>query len=244
MIHRSLIVAAAIVAIASCSSYQPLASPIAPMGVEVEAGRDLIWITPEATRTKGATSGALQAGLIFYPGGLVAPEAYISMLAPIAEQGYPVAIVKMPRDLAVFGLRRASIVLDENGTADRWVIAGHSLGGAMAARFLAEEGAAYPAVRGIAFLGSYPADDLSSLDYDVVSVWACEDGLATPEDREETASLLPATTQYVKIPGGNHSGFGEYGPQTNDGDRSISLREQHALTRTALLGLLSAAADG
>ncbi|HKK64779.1 MAG TPA: alpha/beta hydrolase [Clostridia bacterium] len=41
-------------------------------------------------------------GLIFYPGGKVANEAYLPFLVMIAEAGYPVFLAKMPLDLAVF----------------------------------------------------------------------------------------------------------------------------------------------
>ena len=119
--------------------------------------------------------------MIFYPGGLVEPEAYVSTLAPVAAAGHPVVIVRMPGDLAVLASRRAGEVLETKGTAGasgtshrRWVIGGHSLGGAMAARFLAREGSENPELVGLFLLASYPAgsDSLTESGYPVLSIWA------------------------------------------------------------------------
>jgi hypothetical protein len=208
----------------------------------VDDGR-FIRLLPEQATTAGysgcaceSVADAAPAGLVFYPGGLVEPEAYVSMLAPIAAAGHPVIIVKMPFDLAVFAFRRAEDVVSN---IRPWLIGGHSLGGAMAARFLAREGEGYRTLEGLVLLGAYPADDLSMTDYRVVSIWASEDGLATAEEREETAPLLPPDTEYIIIEGGNHAGFGEYGPQQEDGERLIPLEAQHDQTRAAILALLS-----
>ena len=71
-------------------------------------------------------------GVTFIPGALVDPRAYERIFAPIVDAGYPVFIVKPPLGLA-FTVPDA--VADAETAApevEQWVIAGHSLGGALA----------------------------------------------------------------------------------------------------------------
>ncbi|MXR43277.1 hypothetical protein GRX01_18305 [Halobaculum sp. WSA2] len=75
-------------------------------------------------------------GLIFYPGGRVAPDAYLPTAARIAERAnVTVVIPKMRMNLAVFSQGRADAVIDGESQVSRWVVGGHSLGGAMACRY-------------------------------------------------------------------------------------------------------------
>ena len=233
----SLALLTALAIISGCSSYQPL-RPVdqqLPDGVTVRDTGDYLLL---AAGDRGA-----KHGIIFYPGGLVEPEAYVSMLAPLAKQG-PVAILRVAFDLAVFDMEKAATVLSgaDAGQADQWYLAGHSLGGAMSARFLARRGERYPRVAGLILVAGYPADNdsLAESGYPVLSIWASEDGLATPDEREETAELLPDDTTYAVIEGGNHAGFGEYGPQEGDGEATISRAEQHSQTRMFILEFLAA----
>ena len=43
---------------------------------------------------------------------------------------------------------------------------------------------------------------------------------------EEQFKKLPKSTRRVVIKGGNHAGFGDYGIQPYDGERTISLEDQ------------------
>jgi pimeloyl-ACP methyl ester carboxylesterase len=232
-------VSIAVLLIASCSSYQPLRPVEAQTseGAVVENRDAFLLITPD-----GATTDTAEHGIVFYPGGLVEPEAYVSLLAPLAAEGVPVAVLRVPFDLAVFGVRRAEEVLDNDAAAlaRQWVLAGHSLGGAMAARYLNRH-AEDRDIAGIILLASYPADNdsLATTEYPVLSIWAENDGLATSEDREETAGRLPNNATVAVIEGGNHAGFGEYGQQDDDGARTISLESQHEQTRALISAFLA-----
>lgn len=245
------LVVATIVLAAGCSSYQPLTEPASalPPGVALTDHGNYLALVPSGRGdTDGGGEGAetgegtvavgvppASAGIVFYPGGLVEPEAYVSMLAPLAADGTPVAILRVPADLAVFSPNRATRVIESGfGAAARtWVVAGHSLGGAMAARFVARTAPDYPSVRGLILLAAYPAqsDSLAERDVPVLSIWASEDGLATTEDRRETADRLPDNARVVVIDGGNHAGFGEYGPQDDDGEATIPREAQHERVR-------------
>jgi len=251
---RTLPLAALVVTLAvlaGCSSYQPLTPPerAVPPRVEYSDTGDYILLLPAEAAGGDLAEAATpyDHGLIFYPGGLVDPTAYVSMLAPLAADGIPVAILRVPADLAVLAPNRARAVLDgdDGDDAETWTLAGHSLGGAMAARFLARSAAEYnddrTRVRGLILMASYPAasDSLADSDQPVLSIWAENDGLATDEDRSETSSRLPPDTHFATIDGGNHAGFGEYGPQDDDGELEIPRDEQHRQTRELVRAFLT-----
>ncbi len=176
-------------------------------------------------------------GLIFYPGGLVDPEAYIPLLAPLADAGVRVIITRPWLGLAVFNPQAAWYVVDREPPL-RWYVAGHSLGGAMAVKAVKGKPQLFA---GLALLGAYAdtADDYSQGTLPVVSISATQDGLSTPAEIEVGKSRLPADTRYVVLEGGNHAQFGSYGPQRGDGNATMSEEKQQQLTRQALWELLA-----
>ena len=60
--------------------------------------------------------------------------AYAPLLKRLAGAGMDVYLVKMPFNLAFFGMNRAEKIMAQGGY-ENWYIGGHSLGGAMAAIF-------------------------------------------------------------------------------------------------------------
>ncbi len=188
------------------------------------------------------TAGTPTVGLILYPGGRVDPRAYAPPARAIAEEGYLVVIVPMPLNLAVLAPNRAADVMAAYPEIETWAVGGHSLGGAMAARFVHTHPSA---VDGLVLWASYPAEsnDLSARDVAVFSVYGSRDGLATPEKIAASEDLLPPETRWVEIAGGNHAQFGWYGPQDGDRTATISHSTQQAQivqATTVLLERMSA----
>jgi hypothetical protein len=177
-------------------------------------------------------------GLALYPGGHVDPRSYAPAARALAEQGHLVVIVPMPLNLAVFAPDRAAEVMAAYPEIDRWAVGGHSLGGAMAARFAYQNP---NTVVGLVLWAAYPAstDDLSNLLLAVTSISATRDGLATPDKIAASRPLLPGGTRWVVIEGGNHAQFGWYGSQSGDGTATISREEQQRQIVAATLVLLS-----
>lgn len=176
-------------------------------------------------------------GLILYPGARVDPRAYAVAARMIAAAGYRVVVVPMPLNLAVLGANRADEVIAAYPEVTRWAIGGHSLGGAMAALYADE----HPeAIAGLLLWAAYPAasNDLSGRDLPVVSLYGTRDGLATPEQIEASRVSLPADAQFIAIQGGNHAGFGRYGPQAGDLAAEISIDEQERQAVSGSLALL------
>jgi pimeloyl-ACP methyl ester carboxylesterase len=183
------------------------------------------------------TGDAPTAGLVFYPGGRVDPRAYAPAARRIAQSGYLVVVAPMPLNLAVFGVDRAREVISAFPGIRHWAIAGHSLGGAMAANFADQNP---DLVDGIALWAAYPANkvDLSDQDIEAVSIYATRDGLASLSDIQSSLSRLPPETRWVAIEGGNHAQFGWYGPQAGDQEAGISREDQQNQIVQATLKLL------
>lgn len=214
----------------ACSAAAILPLPPLPSGV-TQRDRGNLWeISPSNTP---------QVGLIFYPGGLVSPEAYLPLLAPLAEKGVKVMITKPFLNLAVFDAE-AALGIAKKEPQLTWFLSGHSLGGAMAVKAAKKEPALFA---GLALLGAYADknDAISSSTLPVLSISASLDGLSTPSKIEAAKGYLPPNTRYSVIEGGNHAQFGNYGPQQGDGKASLDAFSQQQQTREALLGLLFAA---
>jgi pimeloyl-ACP methyl ester carboxylesterase len=189
------------------------------------------WWTFQPILTTPAT------GFIIYPGGRVDPRAYAPQAHAIAAHGYLVVIVRMPLNLAVLDPEQATDVIQQYPEITNWAIGGHSLGGAMAALYADK----HPdAIKGLVLWASYPSssNDLSNSTIKVTSIYASQDGLATPKKIKASRPLLPANTTWVQIKGGNHAQFGWYGPQPGDHAASISRENQQDQVIQATLDLL------
>lgn len=167
--------------------------------------------------------GAFRTLFILYPGGLVRPQAYVWLGVALAPLGVRTVIPIFPFDLAVTDPERAAKLLPLAEGRPVFV-GGHSLGGAMAARFALK----YTAdLQGLILLGAYSAgsDDLSTLSLPTLVLAAQNDGLATLADVRAGADRLPAGTRLTVIRGAVHSFFGRYGPQRGDGMPTVSRPE-------------------
>ena len=81
------------------------------------------------------TTNLSTTGIIFYPGAKVQPESYSVIASQLAANGYTTIIVKIPFNLAFFGVNRADDVIKNHPEISSWVIGGHSLGGVFASDY-------------------------------------------------------------------------------------------------------------
>ncbi|MCW8802636.1 MAG: alpha/beta hydrolase [Candidatus Bathyarchaeota archaeon] len=178
-------------------------------------------------------------GFIIYPGGRVDFRSYAPIAHRIAERGYFVVIVKMPLNLAVFGVNKANEVIDSCSMISSWVVGGHSLGGSMAAQFAYENPSK---VNGLVLWAAYPASgtNLSKYDLLVSTIYGSNDGLVSSSQIDDSLKLLPASTIKVNINGGNHAQVGWYGEQSGDNLASITREEQQNQIVNATVKLLEA----
>lgn len=188
--------------------------------LSVEENDEEISIAPPGSL---AQDSSVETGVVFYPGAKVDPHAYVPLAEKLADKGYLCIIAKMPFNLAFFDIDAALRVVERHPQATSWWIAGHSLGGVAAAECAAERTEAF---EGIAFLASYPASDLSETGLQALSVYGSQDLVLNRDSFAESADNLPKDAQTLVIEGGNHAGFGAYGPQKGDGEASLSADEQ------------------
>lgn len=186
---------------------------------------------PMIFEPEGAT-----VGFIFYPGGKVEYTAYIPLMEACASEGILSVLVEMPFNLAVLDVNAADEIRERYPEIESWYIGGHSLGGSMAASYLAEHTEDFD---GLILLGSYSTADLSASDLSVLSIYGSEDGVMNREKYAEYMPNLPDGYTEVIIDGGCHAYFGMYGEQDKDGMPTISSAEQINLTAGEILKLIS-----
>ena len=174
-------------------------------------------------------------GLIFYPGGKVEYTAYIPLMKALASEGIFGVLVEMPFHLAVLDIDAAEGIQKQYPQIGSWYIGGHSLGGSMAAAYLAENADDF---EGLVLLGAYSATDLSEKDLSVLSVYGSEDLVMNGEKYEANKVNLPGDFSEVILNGGCHAYFGMYGAQEGDGIPQISNVEQIYLTVEAISQML------
>ncbi|MBE6654036.1 MAG: alpha/beta hydrolase [Ruminococcaceae bacterium] len=176
-----------------------------------------------------------EKGFIFYPGGKVEHTAYIPLMQYCAQRGILCVLLEMPFNLAVFDVNAADGISGEYPYIEEWYIGGHSLGGSMAASYLADNADKYA---GLILLGSYSTADLSDTELDVLSIYGSEDGVMNREKYEANKANLPKDFRQVVIDGGCHAYFGMYGAQDGDGTPTISNAEQIRFTAESILEMM------
>ncbi|WP_235853571.1 alpha/beta hydrolase [Halosimplex salinum] len=170
-----------------------------------------------------ADPGDEHLGLVFYPGGRVAPDAYLPMAAQVAERANVTVVVpEMRVNLAVLSPGRADAVVEGEPTVSRWVVGGHSLGGAMACRYAGSHG---ETVDGLLLVGSYcdrPVRELSAL-----AVLGTRDAVLDRDRFAANRAFLPPDHTVRRIEGMNHSQAGWYTGQRGGQPARISTAAAH-----------------
>jgi hypothetical protein len=190
-----------------------------------------------------------RAGVLFFPGAMVDPIAYAPLLHEVAAAGYPAVLVEVPRRGALGGAEepavfdRARAAMRALGDIDRWVVAGHSRGGLIAATFVRGNSLKFA---GLVLIGTtHPRDfSLADAQLPVTKVYGTRDTVADVDKIMANRANLPPATRMIAIAGGNHSQFGYYGFQLGDWPATISRDEQQRQTKEVLLAVLRAAAAG
>lgn len=161
------------------------------------------------------------SAIIFYPGAKVDYKAYSKLMYDIALNGKDTFLLKMPFNIAFFGINKARNIITEY-KYDNWYLAGHSLGGVVANLYVSKNP---NNIKGIIALASYPTKKLPN-DIEYISIYGSNDKVLNRDKYEEAKKYLPDNYQEYIIEGGNHAYFGNYGEQKGDGKSSISREEQ------------------
>jgi predicted esterase len=230
-----LLAAATVVGIQLLTSErQPL-----PEAIEALMSDERVQVEQEPWLTFAPTQATPDTGFIFYPGGRIDPQGYAHLMKAIAAEGYLVVVPEMPLNIAAFRPSIADKIVAAHPEIDRWVISGHSVGGAMAAQYTHTHS---ENIAGLAIWASYPPDkaDLSGLEIPVTLIYGSRETRVTDSSVAERQHLLPADTVYVRIEGGDHHQFGSYEINPKDHLATINRDSQQQQILEATLSLLEA----
>ena len=182
------------------------------------------------------------AGLLIQPGGDVDPRAYARIARKIAALGYPVVIDTTPSVLVIAGVLPSMIpaIKAANPDIQTWALAGHSLGGVLAARYIAQNPQDFT-IKGLALWASFP-DPENPIPYRtdlvVASIYGELDCLVPPQTVQSFAWALPFNTAYQQIDGANHAQWGDYGEQEGDCAADITTTQQKIYGKRATVELV------
>lgn len=210
--------------------------------------------TPSQTNPRPTTTTTRMA-FFFVPGALVDRTAYAVPLSQLASQHGILVVVlnsgplRLPlRHLGASAHRVQSILQkveqDVGGSSSyTWHFGGHSMGGYSASDIYMELARTdSPFLKRtfsklVLWGSALVTPEFQASPYPVLQVDASND-LILGVTKE--ASPIAKATRYM-VEGGNHSGFGSYGPQSypkQDGTRTVALEEQHRQTVQATAGFL------
>jgi nitrous oxide reductase accessory protein NosL len=162
-------------------------------------------------------------GWIIYPGGKVDYRAYAVLGYQLAqESGQRVIVVSFPFHLAVFDINDGKAWMDKYEDTKKWYVIGHSLGGVMGAQMAKSD----ERIAGIGFLASYPSTDFSDSDMRMISIRGSSDKILNLAAFADAQSKFSPYTEFYVIQGGNHSQFGSYGFQKDDGMATVTKKDQ------------------
>ena len=170
-----------------------------------------------------------KVAMIFYPGAKVDTEAYLPLMKRIADNGVDCFLADMPMRIALFNKNAADQFISHYNY-DCWLLGGHSMGGMIAAGYASEHS---DKIDGVVLLAAYPNEKMSD-SVGLLSIYGTKDGVLNRKAYEKSKSLFPLHFTEIVIEGGNHSQFGSYHFQSNDGEASITESEQQAQTAFAI----------
>jgi len=188
---------------------------------------DTPWITFKSRQTP------VRAGLIFHPGGFVEAESYGKVIHEISKSGLFSVIVPGPMNNPIADRFAADRVMAAYPEINHWFIGGHSQGGAVANLYTLDRPNLDKHI-GLIFLGYFANDkhSLAGITLPTISIWGDRDGQAHKFDGY--IKNLPAGSNTLKIEGGNHRQFANYGLHFGDGEATISREEQQQIAINAL----------
>ena len=175
--------------------------------------------------------------LVFYQGARVEEAAYSPLMMRLAENGTDCFLCRMKYNFAMLDAEAAEDVRAAagNNSYRRWYLGGHSLGGVTAAGLVTQDEAAdeTPDWDGIVLLAAYPTEPIT---VPAILIYGTNDGIVEPEEygRIGEDGLWPEDFTEVRLEGGNHAQFGDYGEQNGDNKAELLSDEQLDQTVAAI----------
>ena len=157
--------------------------------------------------------------IIFYPGAKVEAISYAPLLIELANNDIDCYLVKMPFNIAILNSNAADKII-KNYKYKNYYMMGHSLGGAMASVYTANN---EDKINGLILLAAYSTEKIKKVD--TLSIYGDKDNVLNKENYNKNKKNINNMTEYI-IEGANHSGYAYYGEQKGDNASTISKEEQ------------------
>jgi len=120
------------------------------VAIKILENEDLVRVQEDFIVIPSTTSS--DTALIFYPGAKVEFTSYLPILEKLSQNGITSVLIEMPLNFAILDSDAADEVFDELPEINYWYIGGHSMGGAMASSYAAENA---EKIEGLVLLGAY-----------------------------------------------------------------------------------------
>ena len=166
------------------------------------------------------------AGLVIMHGALIYPMSYANSAAYFAARGYTVILPYGTARLSINATEQAASQATSLATSQeikRWFLIGHSMGG-MASLELARKHDLN--IKAIALWAAAIPGDYSETAAPILYLYGDTDGLLPEQSVDESKSLLPEKTQFMKIAGANHKDFAMYSHQFFDNESLLGWQQQ------------------
>ena len=175
-------------------------------------------------------------GIVFYVGAQITPDAYIPLLARIAEQGYACFVPNLTFNMAALEPKAADDIISAHPEIKSWILAGHSMGGLTASGYADDH---RDTVDGLILVAAYANRDMSDANLPVLAVFGDTDGVMNKKLYDKRLAWNPSDFEEHIIPGANHAQYGDYGKQPRDNEAAISAEEQQSQTAEIILDWLN-----
>ena len=154
-------------------------------------------------------TGNASTGIVFYPGAYCDIRGYTPVLKEIAAQGYLVVAPKMPFDFSIFAPDAADDVRAAHPEIRQWIIAGHSMGGAMAGAYADKN---RDNLAGVIVFDSYPpgSNSLADADLPILLFERAREDSSRSQKFIDNANLYPDSARLILIPGAQHMYYGSF----------------------------------
>lgn len=148
-------------------------------------------------------------GIVFYAGAYCDVRGYAPVLKEVAAAGYLIVAPTMPFDFSIFAPDIADEVRAAYPEIQHWVIAGHSMGGAMAGSYAFNN---QDNLAGLIVFDSFPPayNSLSDSELPILLFERARADGSQSQKFIDNANLYPENTPKVLIPGAQHMYYGSF----------------------------------
>ena len=183
-------------------------------------------------RSSGGDEQSMDVGIIIYPGEKIEPKSYANIARKLAQNGYPVSILKLRLNQPDLSFGKGTSLIESKKDIKRWYILAHANG----ANIAYKDALKIKNISGFVFMGAIPeGNDLNLVNMPVLSIWGTNDGLLDFSKTNEIKKRLPQSADYYMLEGGNSTNFADIELVSGDEEAVVSPSDQQTKTVRQIL---------